>query len=199
MTKIGEPEEIVQAYYDLHNDNVTPLLKRAYEAYGCIPAWLYQHISQTKMNMSAMVAAMAVIRACCDQDPTPLIGEVLPGKTGRWTFVYRKGAMQAYEMVLTAQSLIAHGVIGKAKIRQLQRHESTDKTTEFKAFDYISSARNHLAISREEAEQMTMTEFQIMLAAKYPEQKGYTREEYDEKADDYFERRKKRLQQVSAD
>lgn len=37
-----------------------------------------------------------------------------------------------------------------------------------------------------------MTEFQLMLIAKYPDQKGYTREEYDHAADDYFARRKRR-------
>jgi len=40
-------------------------------------------------------------------------------------------------------------------------------------------------MSREEAEQLTMTDFQLLLAAKYPEQKGFTREEY-EAAEDAF-------------
>lgn len=197
MTKIGEPGEIVQIFHDLHNDEVTPLLHRAIEAYGVIPTWLYQHISQKKMNKSSILAAMAVIRACCDRDPTALIGEVIPGKSGKWTFVYRQGAMKAYEMILTAQSLITHGIIGKAKVRQLQRHESTERTSVFNAFDYISSARNHFAMTRTEAEQLTMTELQLMLSAKYPDQKGYTREEYDAKADDYFERRKRKLERMS--
>lgn len=193
MTQIGDPAEIVQAFYDLHNDGITPLLQRAHEAYGHVPDWLYKHVSQQRINKPAIMAAMSVIKACCDKDPTPLIGEIIPGKSGKWTFVYRKGAMQSYEMVLTAQSLITHGVIGKAKIRQLQRHESTEKTKEFNAFEYISSARNHLSLSRTEAESLTMTELQLMLATKFPEQKGYTREEYDAKADDFFEKRRKRL------
>jgi hypothetical protein len=41
------------------------------------------------------------------------------------------------------------------------------------------AARNHFGISREEAENLTMTEFAMMLNAKYPNQKGFTREEYD--------------------
>jgi hypothetical protein len=34
-------------------------------------------------------------------------------------------------------------------------------------------------MNRAEASQLTMTEFQMLLAAKYPDQKGFTREEYD--------------------
>ncbi|PLR32665.1 hypothetical protein CYR32_14915 [Chimaeribacter coloradensis] len=34
MSAIGEPGEIVQAFYDLHNDEVAQLLKRGLEAYG---------------------------------------------------------------------------------------------------------------------------------------------------------------------
>lgn len=198
MTKIGDPGEIVQAFYDLHNDGVTPLLQQAHEAYGYIPAWVYQHVSQQKINKPAILAAMSVITACCDRDPTALVGEIIPGKSGKWTFVYRRGAMKDYEMVITAQSLITHGIIGKAKVRQLQRNESNEKTSEFNAFEYISSARNHLAMSRTEAESLTMTELQLMLASKYPEQKGYTREEYDAKADDFFEKRRKKLKRLKA-
>ncbi len=66
------------------------------------------------------------------------------------------------------------------------------KTSEFRAADYVIAARNHFGISREEAENLTMTEFQLMLIAKYPDQKGYTGEEYDDAADAYFARRKRK-------
>jgi ABC-type transporter lipoprotein component MlaA len=46
---------------------------------------------------------------------------------------------------------------------------------------------------REEAEQLTMTAFQMMLNAKYPPQKGFTRGEYDAVRDDYFKRREARI------
>ena len=96
-------------------------------------------------------------------------------------------------LVLIAQSLITHGIIGKAKVRQLQRHETGQATTEFRAFDYINAARNHFGMSRQEAEQLSMTEFQMLLAAKYPDQKGFTREEYDAVADEYMAKKAKRL------
>ena len=37
-----------------------------------------------------------------------------------------------------------------------------------------------------------MTEFQMLLAAKFPEPKGFTKEEYDAVADDYINRKGKR-------
>jgi hypothetical protein len=73
-------------------------------------------------------------------------------------------------MVIVAQNLMMHGIIGKAKVRKLQRHETNETTAEFRAADYIMAARNHFGISREEAENLTMTEF--LANAKYPNQKG---------------------------
>jgi hypothetical protein len=62
-------------------------------------------------------------------------------------------------MVIVAQNLMMHGIIGKAKVRKLQRYETNETTAEFRAADYIMAARNHFGISREEAENLTMTEF----------------------------------------
>ncbi|AXH43445.1 hypothetical protein MZUP3_150 [Erwinia phage vB_EhrS_49] len=193
MSRIGEPQEIVQAFYDLHNDEITPLIQRAMDAYGSVPAWLMAHLNRKQMGKPAMMAAMSVLAACCESDVSRLTGDIIPGKSGKWAFVYRAGLMNAVEMVLIAQSLITHGIIGKAKVRQLQRHESSQATTEFRSFDYISAARNHFGISRAEAEQLSMTEFQLMLNAKYPDQKGFTRDEYEAVADDYLSKKARRL------
>ena len=86
-----------------------------------------------------------------------------------------------------------HGIVGKAKVRQLQRHETGERTTEFKAFDYISAARSHFGMNRTEASQLTMTEFILFLNAKYPNQKGFTRDEYDQITNDYLARKARRL------
>lgn len=193
MARIGEPVDIVRSFYDLYNDAVTPLLQRAMDAYGSIPEWLYQYANGHQIAKPAMMAAISVISACCEKDVTPLVGEIIPGKSGKWTFVYRKGLMDPIDMILVAQSLITHGVIGKAKVRQLQRHESGQGTTEFSAFEYISAARNHFSMTRSEAEQLSMTEFQLLLAAKYPDQKGLTRDEYEAVIDDHFAKKARKL------
>lgn len=143
------------------------------------------------------MAAMTVMEACCERELSVLIGEFRPARTKGRPFKRRMGLMGDFELLLIAQSLITHGIIGKAKVRQLQRHESGKATTEFNAFDYINAARNHFGVSRDEAAQLSMTEFQMMLAAKYPDQKGFTREEYDQVADDYLAKKAKRLAKAS--
>jgi len=57
------------------------------------------------------------------------------------------------------------------------------------------AAVNHQGVNvmKEIADRVNMTEFQLLISAKYPEQKGFTREEYDAVADDYFERKARKL------
>lgn len=193
MMRIGEPQEIVQAFYDLHSDEVTPLIERAMMVYGHVPAWLIEHLRISTYGKRALMAALTVMEACSESDISSLVGEFRPAKVKGKPFKRRPGKMDDFDILLIAQSLITHGIIGKAKVRQLQRHESSQATSEFSAFEYISAARNHFGISREEAERLTMTEFHHMLNAKYPDQKGFTRDEYDAVADDYMAKKARRL------
>nr|WP_254919478.1 DUF6246 family protein [Pantoea sp. VS1] len=174
MMRIGNPQEIVQSFYDLHSDEQSSLVRRSVAAFGGIPAWLVSCLSRPQSSKYAVYAAMNVLAACCDEDISTLIGELRPGNTGKWLFVYWKGLMPVSDMVLIAQSLIQHGIIGKAKVRKFQRHEAGQSSSEFNASEYINAARTHLGMSKEEAERLTMTEFQMLLAAKFPEQKGFT-------------------------
>jgi hypothetical protein len=48
-------------------------------------------------------------------------------------------------------------------------------------------------MSRDEAEQLTMTEFQYLISAKYPDQKGFTSEEYDSISEDYLAKKARRV------
>ncbi|OTA14326.1 hypothetical protein Xbed_03694 [Xenorhabdus beddingii] len=120
---------------------------------------------------------MMVIQACCEEDVEELIGDWRPGRRG---VVYRPGRMPINDIIVVAQELITHGVIGRVKIRKLQRNEGTEEfSDQFKAIEYINAARCHFNMSRTESERLTMTEFQMMLKAKFPDEKGFTREEYD--------------------
>ncbi len=193
MTRIGSPAAIVERFAELHTSDAPRLLESAIEAYGSVPGWLLAHINAPSFSSDAIFAGMIVLQACCDDDISALMGELRPSKRGKRAFVFRRGSMPTSDIIVLAQALITHGIIGKAKVRKLQRHESNSYVNEFNAFEYISAARNHFNMPRAEAEQLTMTEFQQFLAAKYPEQKGYTREEYDNAADDYFARRARKL------
>lgn len=184
MARIGEPAEIVQTFYDLCNDEATPLIQRAAQAYirdeySRLPDCVLRYIQSGLLTRKAIMAAHAVLTACCDDDIGALVGWMKPGKTRKRGFVWRPGSMPPENMVIVAQNLMMHGIIGKAKVRKLQRYETNETTAEFRAADYIMAARNHFGISRDEAESLTMTEFILLLNAKYPNQKGFTRDEYD--------------------
>lgn len=184
MARIGEPEEIVQAFYDLCNDEATPFVRRVSEAYirdeySRIPDCVLRYIQSGLLTRKAIMAAHTVLTACCDDDIGDLVGWMRPGRGRKRGFVWRPGSLPPENMVIIAQSLMMHGIVGKAKVRKLQRYETNETTSEFRATDYIMAARNHFGISREEAENLTMTEFSLLLNAKYPNQKGFTREEFD--------------------
>ena len=105
------------------NDEVTPLLKCTLDAYGMGPDCLVKYIGGQQMAKAAVSAAMNIIAACSDSNVSRLTGEQVPGKTGWRAFMFRPGLMSPFDMVLIAQSLITHGINGKAKIRQHQCHE----------------------------------------------------------------------------
>lgn len=180
MTRVGSPTEIVQAYAIIYGNDVARLIEVCTGILGRFPDWLSPSFNRAAEKL--LSTSMLILQACCDDDLTPMIGE---WKGWRSCVVYRPGQMPKSDIIVLARHLMQHGVVGKAKVRQLQRHETGGRTTEFKAFDYISAARSHFGMSRSEASQLTMTEFQMLLAAKYPDQKGFTREEYDKVADDY--------------
>lgn len=193
MTRIGTPEEIVQAYAIIHGIEVSQLTEACASTFGRFPEWLSPSFNRAAEKL--LSTCMQVLQACCDEDLTSMIGE---WKGWRHCVVYRPGKMPKNDIIVLAQHLMQHGIVGKAKVRQLQRHETGERTTEFKAFDYISAARSHFGMNRAEASQLTMTEFILLLNAKYPNQKGFTRDEYDQITNDYLERRKKRIESSNA-
>ena len=181
MTRIGSPAEIVQTYATIHGNGVAQFIEVCSGTLGRFPEWLSPSFNRAAERL--LSTCMHALQACCEDDLTTMIGE---WKGWRHCVVYRPGLMPKSDIIVVAQHLMLHGVVGKAKVRQLQRHETGERTTEFKAFEYISAARSHFGMSRAEASQLTMTEFQMLLASKYPDQKGFTREEYDKVADDYL-------------
>ncbi|CNJ18961.1 Uncharacterised protein [Yersinia aldovae] len=187
MTRIGAATEIVEMYAVLNGSELSQVLTPAINAN--LPASLMPSKAIKQCSDHILAAAIRVIEACCDSPVAEIIGEF---KGWRNCIVYRPGKVSKEAVITIARELIEHGVIGKVKIRKLQKNEGKiDYSSEFNSMDYINSARIHFNMSRTEAEQLTMTEFQLLLKAKYPEEKGFTREEYDEimDADDRLQER----------
>ncbi|EPJ8234814.1 MULTISPECIES: DUF6246 family protein [Klebsiella] len=193
MSRLGEPEEIVRLYAEINGSDVQRVFYDCDEAFGGVPDWMLPVINN--LSDKILSASMLVLQACCEEDLTRAIGEwsEIEGK-----IMYLPGIMPKEDIVTLAKELMLHGIIGNAKVRRLQRHEAQETTTEFNAAEYIAAAQTHFNIGLREASQLTMTAFQLLLAAKYPDQKGFTRDEYDAIANEYLARQATRREKAKA-
>jgi len=124
-------------------------------------------------GQQALLNARYVLAVMCDQDDvSPLIGW-LDLEQG-----WQPGSMPAQEQICMAAHLMRHGMVG------MPRGESrgAKAAEEFQAAEYVAAARVHLGMSAEEAEALSMTEFQALFEMKFPDAKKKrdvpTREEY---------------------
>lgn len=117
-------------------------------------------------------AARYVLACLCEQeDPTPLLGDVAP--TDGAGLQYLPGGMPESEQVIIARHLMQHGICGLAKPEEGGGGQFSER---FDAAEYIAAARVHLGLSSADAEALSMTEFQAMLAMKFPDEKSRRRD-----------------------
>lgn len=177
MNEIGTPKEIVEIYATL---NGADYLQTMQHIEGLPPGAQMQvmsTVSKPVYGRHVLSAAFIIMQACCDEDISVLVGSYKPTARG---VKYVPGLMPVNDIIIIARNLLDHGIIGKSPLKVPQRSESQAKTTsEFNVSQYIISARTHFGMTREEAEDLSMTEFQQMIKNKYPEPKGLTREQYD--------------------
>lgn len=98
------------------------MLRGAYDAYGLIPYWVIEHVRRREFTKLGLYATMDLLSAYYHRDNSPLVGILVPSKIKKRTFMHRPGKLPARDMIIFAQSLMTHGILGKAKVRQ--RHES---------------------------------------------------------------------------
>lgn len=176
MNEIGTPKEIVEVYARLNGiDYVAPLQHVEYLPFGA-QMQVMKTISKPVYGRHVLSAAYIVMQSCCEDDASVLIGGWKPTPRG---VRYVPGIMPVSDIIIIARNLMQHGIIGKSPLKVPERLEEQGKktTNEFHASQYIVSARTHFDMSRDEAENLSMTEFQMMIKNKYPEPKGLTKEE----------------------
>lgn len=176
MNEIGTPKEIVEVYAKLNGiDYVAPLQHVEYLPFGA-QMQVMKTISKPVYGRHVLSAAYIVMQSCCEDDISVLIGGWKPTPRG---VRYVPGIMPVSDIIIIARNLMQHGIIGKSPLKVPERLEEQGKktTNEFHASQYIISARTHFDMSRDEAENLSMTEFQMMIKNKYPEPKGLTKEE----------------------
>lgn len=176
MNEIGTPKEIVEVYAKLNGiDYVAPLQHVEYLPFGA-QMQVMKTISKPVYGRHVLSAAYIVMQSCCEDDISILIGGWKPTPRG---VRYVPGIMPVSDIIIIARNLMQHGIIGKSPLKVPERLEEQGKktTNEFHASQYIISARTHFDMTRDEAESLSMTEFQMMIKNKYPEPKGLTKEE----------------------
>lgn len=176
MNEIGTPKEIVEIYARLNGiDYVAPLQHVEYLPFGA-QMQVMKTISKPVYGRHVLSAAYIVMQSCCEDDISVLIGGWKPTPRG---VRYVPGIMPVSDIIIIARNLMQHGIIGKSPLKVPERLEEQGKktTNEFHASQYIISARTHFDMTRDEAENLSMTEFQMMIKNKYPEPKGLTKEE----------------------
>lgn len=176
MNEIGTPKEIVEVYAKLNGiDYVAPLQQVEYLPFGA-QMQVMKTISKPVYGRHVLSAAYIVMQSCCEDDISLLIGGWKPTPRG---VRYIPGIMPVSDIIIIARNLMQHGIIGKSPLKVPERLEEQGKktTNEFHASQYIISARTHFDMTRDEAENLSMTEFQMMIKNKYPEPKGLTKEE----------------------
>lgn len=176
MNEIGTPKEIVEVYAKLNGiDYVAPLQHVEYLPFGA-QMQVMKTISKPVYGRHVLSAAYIVMQSCCEDDISVLIGGWKPTPRG---VRYVPGIMPVSDIIIIARNLMQHGIIGKSPLKVPERLEEQGKktTSEFHASQYIISARTHFDMTRDEAENLSMTEFQMMIKNKYPEPKGLTKEE----------------------
>ena len=176
MNEIGTPKEIVEVYAKLNGiDYVAPLQHVEYLPFGA-QMQVMKTISKPVYGRHVLSAAYIVMQSCCEDDVSVLIGGWKPTPRG---VRYVPGIMPVSDIIIIARNLMQHGIIGKSPLKVPERMEEQGKktTNEFHASQYIISARTHFDMTRDEAENLSMTEFQMMIKNKYPEPKGLTKEE----------------------
>lgn len=177
MNEIGTPKEIVEMYATINGADYLQTMQHIEGLPPGAQIQVMKTVSKPVYGRHVLSAAYIVMQACCEEDVSMLIGGWKPTARG---VRYIPGVMPVNDIIIIARNLLDHGVIGKSPLKVPQRSESQAKTTsEFNVSQYIISARMHFGISREEAEDLSMTEFQQMIKNKYPEPKGLTREQYD--------------------
>ncbi|QLB40794.1 DUF6246 family protein [Mannheimia pernigra] len=188
--KIGSPKEIVEIYALLYGKEIRERLPYILTKSELHQSFFWSLLNSPVFGRKILQNAILVMSCCCDDDISSLIGEWLPSKSG---IKYKLGKLPPKVIINFAKNLMAHGVIGCCKLPKQEKSEKSDFSESFDVIEYISLARTHFNMSREDAENLTMTELQQLLKSQMPAENNsygqFTEEEYDRIMAEYEKRR----------
>lgn len=132
------------------NENISKITK----------SLMYRGINRVYEN------AAFVIQCCCEDDVSKLTGFASYEKGRK---AWRRGVMHHENVLSIARALITHGVVGQPNSDD--RRPKGKATDTIDVYNYVELAMAHLSMSYAEAEQLTKTEFDRLIDAKYPDAK----------------------------
>lgn len=184
MAALGSPVEIVQIYAELYGSEVRALLDKISATSTALQEYVLDIIYSPVFGRKILQHAMNVLRVCCEDDVSELVGEWKAGERG---LIYVRGVLPCSDLITLARHLMMHGVIGCCPLEVPVDKRNSNYSGEFQAIEYISLARTAFGLSRQDAENLTMTEFQQLIKSQQPQKKSrhFTDDEYDRIMADY--------------
>lgn len=150
LARMGNPAEIVELFGQV----LGPLPALTGKAWADAPR-------VKRWGRDRLYGALTVLHACSEDDLGPLIGGISP------RMHYQPGVMPIDDVIVLAQSMLKHGVVGDVPPDPSKPERGT-YSKEFAARDYVALAMAHLGASESDAWGMTMTSFILAMRAKFP-------------------------------
>ena len=114
------------------------------------------------------VRALDILQPCCEPNlPKEIIGTVEVTENGRMKLVNPPSTDFMHDIIVLASHCLKYGVIGVTDSESLEEGEPI---SEFDVYHFIGLACEHLGRTREQAADMTLTEFMMAWDIKHPEQ-----------------------------
>lgn len=142
IAKLGKPRDIVETFTSFINcPSIT---------------WQYHR-------------AVEIVQACCEPKlPESVVGRFRVDEKGRMKLVNPPPEFFIHDMIMWAIHIFRFGVVGVTD-EELSEHGEPIK--EFNPYRFIGEACEHLGRTREQAADMTLTEFIMACDIRFPEQK----------------------------
>lgn len=119
--------------------------------------------------------AVEILQACCEPNlPDKVTGRFRVDERGKMKIVNPPAQEFMHDIIVLASHCLRYGVVG---VTDEDLKSEGEPIQEFDVYQFIGLATEHLGRSREQAADMTLTEFMMAWDIKFPEQKK-EREEY---------------------
>lgn len=113
--------------------------------------------------------AVEILQACCEPKlPDKVTGRFRVDERGKMKLVNPPSADFMHDIIVLASHCLKYGVVG---VTDSESTEEGEPISEFDVYHFIGLACEHLGRTREQAADMTLTEFMMAWDIKFPEQK----------------------------